>query len=128
MAYKPSRFIARKSAETHCNLKEQAMAFLSEHTRPADFVDDEIHAELVRTLIEDGLVQFGCALRSSISRLRPGADSSVFWSLVDAIGFWEDAKPGRWPYMTNERAEVLLSWARSYTAGCHFIGNQNIAA
>lgn len=92
------------------------------------FEDPEIHADLTRALNLEGLVQINRALRAAICKLRTGIDSAPFWALIDAIGFWEDTTPGRWPYMTEERAEVLLAWACSYIAGQPFLADGSKAA
>lgn len=126
--YQPSHLLARKRIGAHCHLHEQAKTLLSEHIGPMHFEDPEIHADLVRALHLEGLVQFNRALRSAVSKLRPGIDSSTIWCLIDATGYWEDTTPGRWPYMTEERAEVLLAWACSYTAGHSFLYDESQAA
>lgn len=126
--YQPSHLLASKRIGVHCHLHEQATTFLTEHVSPKSFEDQDIHADLVRALNLEGLVQFNRALRAAVCKLRAGVDSSPFWALIDAIGFWEDTTPGRWPYMTEERAEVLLVWACSYTAGHSFMYDGSKAA
>lgn len=126
--YRPSHLLARKRIGAHWHLKDQAKAFLAEHISPAHFEDPGIHAALINALEREGLVQFNRTLRAAVSKLQPGKDSSQLWALIDATGFWEDTTPGRWPYMTEERAEVLLAWACSYTAGQSFMADESKAA
>lgn len=126
--YHTSHLLARKRIGAHWHLKDQASIFLAEHVSPAHFEDPEIHPVLIDALEREGLVQFNRALRAAVPKLRQGKDSSPFWALIDATGFWEDTTPGRWPYMTEERAEVLLAWACSYNAGQSYMGNESKAA
>ncbi len=115
--YRPSPFLAEKRIGIHRHLQEQARTFLEVYAPPTLFADPEVHSTLSNVLEREGLVQFNRTLRAAVTQLRPGVDSSPFWALIDATGFWEDTTPGRWRYMTEERAEVLLGWCASYIAG-----------
>lgn len=126
--YHPSPFLAEKRIVIHRHLQEQARAFLETHALPALFKDTDVHPTLSNALEREGLVQFNRALRAAIVHLRPGIDSSPLWALIDATGFWEDTTPGRWRYMTEEHAEVLLAACASYVAGdVSFAAESNVA-
>lgn len=126
--YQTSPLLAMKRIGAHGHLKNQARIFLADHISPAHFEDPEIHPVLIDALEREGLVQFNRALRAAICKLRPGKDSSPLWEIIDATSLWEDTTPGRWPYMTEERAEVLLAWACSYAAGQSYMGDESKAA
>lgn len=41
-------------------------------------------------------------------------DSGLHWQLVDAIDFFNDSIPGRWPYTQEEDSFRYLAWSRDY--------------
>lgn len=118
--YTPSPELAKKRIIAHWYLHNQATNLLENHLSPDYFEDQEIHADILVALNRGGIVQFNRAMRAAACRVKPGNDSSPLWGIIDATGFWEDTTPGHWPYMTEERAEVLLAWACSYKAGQMF--------
>lgn len=90
------------------------------------FIDQRRGSELsdadAATLISllggpSGLVDFGRRLRWDLTRILEGraTDSAPYWGLIDAIGFWEDAHPGRWPYTTAPQWNRYLDWATEFS-------------
>lgn len=56
-----------------------------------------------------GLIAFSRELRPMI---RPGRfNTAPFWGIIDALGFWEGAHPGVWPYMSDSGWNRYLDWA-----------------
>jgi hypothetical protein len=126
--HQPSPNLAKKRIRTYWHLHNQAVDLLEEHLSPDHFSDPAVHEDIRNALKNKGLVQFNRALRAAVCKLRPGIDSSHIWGAIDATGFWEDTTPGRWPCMTEARAEVLLAWASSYSAGQPFMTDKSQAA
>ena len=58
-----------------------------------------------------GFVTSARHLRDLIVRLNNTDLSGPIWMLIDAIGFWEDAHPGRWPYTSENDFHRLLNWS-----------------
>lgn len=60
---------------------------------------------------------FSQAFRALIPRgfdLVGNFDSSLHWQLVDAIDFYCDSIPGRWPYTQESDSLRYLAWSRDY--------------
>lgn len=60
---------------------------------------------------------FSQAFRALISRgfdLVAHFDSGRHWQLVDAISFYCDSIPGRWPYTQESDSVRYLAWSRDY--------------
>jgi len=87
--------------------------------------DDKVQAlignvnttNLLNCLDGDGnLCMFNWGLRQCVCdcSAKPGFDSTPFWTLVDAIGSWSDAHPGRWPYMNEEGHLRSIGWSMDY--------------
>lgn len=60
---------------------------------------------------------FSQAFRAQIHRgtdLVGNFDSARHWMLVDAIGFYCDSFPGRWPYTQEPDFLRYLAWSREY--------------
>jgi hypothetical protein len=60
---------------------------------------------------------FSQAFRALICRgfdLVGNFDSTRHWQLVDAIGFYCDSIPGRWPYTQEPDSVRYLVWSRDY--------------
>lgn len=127
-AYQTSPMLAMQRIAVHQHLTEQARAFLADPWRQLEFREQATPAILLQVLKKEGIVAFNRAVRNAISKLNQGVESQPYFDIVDAIGFWEDTTPGRWPYMTLERAEHMLSWAGSFRAGQPFLATENAAA
>ncbi len=64
-----------------------------------------------------GLPRFAHRLREKlieISKAVAGVDSTRFWQMIDAIGFWRGAHVGVWPYMNEADRRRYLSWALDF--------------
>lgn len=62
---------------------------------------------------ENGLYAFRAVLHQSVVECLsdPAFDSSPYWGLIDAIGFWDGAHPGRWRYMGEEQRQRWIAWS-----------------
>lgn len=127
-SYQSDAALAMRRIAVHQHLTEQARAFLADPWRQLEFREQATPAILLQVLKREGIVSFNRAVRSAISKLNQGVESQPYWDLVDSTGFWEDTTPGKWPYMTRERAEGLLSWAGSFRAGQPFLTTERAAA
>jgi len=82
---------------------------------PEPFSADE-EIDLAKEL-EDGpvdLPRFAQRLREKLAEILKdvaGVDSTRFWQMIDAIGFWSGAHAGAWPYMTESDRRRYLGWA-----------------
>jgi hypothetical protein len=121
--------LARRRVHASWHLHNQIQRlFKSQIIRKNDFLDPCVYDSL-KWIAETGdLITLNRAMREAVSKLRPGIDSSILWGAIDATSFWEDTTPGRWPYMTNTRAEVLLAWVCAYRAGHPFYTDKHRAA
>lgn len=63
-----------------------------------------------------GFVLVSRHLRAVIVRMPSQALRRPIWDLIDAIGFWEDSHPGKWPYTRHDDFQRLLNWADDYAA------------
>ena len=63
-----------------------------------------------------GFVKVSRNLREVIIRLSNPLLSAPIWDLIDAIGFWEDAHLGQWPYTRHDDFQRFLNWADEYAA------------
>ena len=70
-----------------------------------------------------GFVLVSRHLREVIDRLSNPLQSKPIWDLIDAIGFWEDAHPNRWPYTRHDDFQRFLNWAEEYAANAFAIVN-----
>jgi len=61
-----------------------------------------------------GFVLVSRHLRDVIVRLSNPVQSAPIWDLIDAIGFWEDSHPGKWPYTRHDDFQRFLNWANEY--------------
>lgn len=71
---------------------------------------------LLRTLNEKGVVMFSRLLRQEVlialNKTFPPSKTQAVWNMIDTIGFWEDAHPGRWKYTQLKDFQRYLSWVR----------------
>lgn len=87
--------------------------------QPPEPLSKEEERELA-SLLEDGpsgLPMFAQSLRQKlieISREVANVDSTWFWWMIDAIGFWRDAHVGAWPYTTETDRRRYLGWALDF--------------
>lgn len=86
---------------------------LLKYFSPSELAESEFRS-LRKTLMQQGIVLFSRQLRSLVGTRNqeiPTDQRTLYWELIDAIGFWEDAHPGRWPYTTNRDFTRRLQWA-----------------
>jgi len=114
--------LEEKRIRTYRYLYNQARILLEKHISPDHFKSEDTY-EKVSNALDIGIVAFNRAMREAVSDVRDGVDTSQIWAIIDATSFWEDTTPGRWPHMTEVRAQVLLHWAGSYEAGKPFMQN-----
>ncbi|MCL4722863.1 MAG: hypothetical protein KJZ90_01110 [Rhodocyclaceae bacterium] len=87
--------------------------FISHPPEPFS-ADEEIE---LATALKDGPVDlpgFAQRLREKLVDILgevAGADSTRYWQMIDAIGFWTGAHVGAWPYMTESGRRRYLAWA-----------------
>lgn len=82
-------------------------------------ISREEEREFASTLLDGavGLPWFSEKLRQLMLKLSVAEsvfDSTRYWQLIDAIGFWRGAHVGVWPYMTESDRRRYLDWALNY--------------
>jgi hypothetical protein len=70
-------------------------------------------AETCSTALKESLWAFFRPFRAAATEFGKSGSllRSVYWSLVDAIAFLDEAASDVWPYITQERREQYLTWA-----------------
>jgi hypothetical protein len=87
--------------------------------QPPEPFSREEERELASLLADGsrGLPMFAARLRQKlieICRAVANVDSTRFWQLIDAIGFWRDAHDGAWPYTTDTDRRRYLTWSLEF--------------
>lgn len=98
-------------------LVQDASAFVAMHRGRT--LSEESALRLMVVLNGQGLWAFAIELRQCLVALIGGADgfdSTPYWAMIDAIRFFGDAHPGRWPYTTDNDWNRYLLWATEFSA------------
>lgn len=83
---------------------------------------------LLGVLSDEGIVSFSRKIRGVMIELRQNnseLNSTQFWFIIDTIGFWEDAHPGRWKYTQANNWSQCIRWVNEAIA--HFQWHQHTA-
>lgn len=83
---------------------------------------------LLGVLSDEGIVSFSRKIRGVMIELRKNnaqLNFSPFWFIIDTIGYWEDAQPGRWKFTQSNAWSRYIRWV--YEAIAQFQWNQHTA-
>lgn len=121
-----SKTIQQQIKESGRALEALCLDFLNQFS-PSEL--PEVTREvLLGVLSDEGIVSFSRKIRSVMSELRknnPEFSSTQFWFIIDTIGFWEDAHPGRWKYTQSDNWTRSIGWVNEAIA--HFQWHQRTA-
>lgn len=71
-------------------------------------LSDDVIRRLRKIAAEGEYSRLFYIVRSQAAVVVEIADSDTYWNWIDAYVFYTDAVGTRWPYMTQERREMLL--------------------
>jgi len=111
--------LATRLQQSDKQLFEVALHFL-EGLSPSDLSEKKFRS-LVSLLNQRGIIALSRQLRSELATsLREISRCQRYsvWELIDNIGFWEDAHPGRWRYTTLADSHRYLQWVEEFFISC----------
>lgn len=118
-----------QSIEHQIKVLEQKLAQLScdflNQFSGSDLPEKQYHF-LMSKLKEGGIVHFSRHIRQVICELNIANSTfrtDPFWWLIDTIGFWEDAHPGRCTYSTIGKQQQYLQWVNEGIAQFNWSNN-----
>lgn len=113
--------VLKKTSDVQRRLLEVASK-LGKSSYVVDFIGPEAVSKLCSSLSEeDGLFEFARELRNQVSTglKQINFDSSLYWKMIDAIWFMNDARPGSWPYVNDNDRLRYLGWSQSMADEVH---------
>lgn len=101
-----AQFFASENAERINALRDEAASAVSEFIAASPIQGIGIPPET-----NPGALY--CWLRGKAT-LFTGANSDLYWHVVDGLAFFDDAVSQNWPYMSLERRKTSLDWAEEH--------------